>query len=679
MLRLAGAALAVASVTVVGLLAAPGRSRPTGAQSSPQTAQLPAGRGADPATGLIVGHVLEGLTDRPMTGVIVQLRGGAPAPPPAPGSPPSAPRAAISDGRGRFVFYGLTAGTYTVTVSNASGALPSGYGLRRPGGAPQPLTLAAGDRLGDVIVRAWRGASATGTLTDDRGDPVPETRVGSLRVETVAGRRRYMPGPTAMTDDRGVFRIIRLSTGDYTFYVPFQEITVPVSLQAAFDSAPGQNARQDLERSMPGVEPSSVNGSGFRIGDQTLVRNSNMIGIDGPVGTFFASPTPDESGHMLVYPFTYLPNVAALSSASVVHLEPGEERGDLNLQIQLVPAVRITGHVLAADGPGANVTVRLVPTTAADTGDEATLEAARAITNDAGDFTLLGVPAGQYVLKVARVPNTTRPSVTTQVRVGGLTMFSSNEPANLPPLPIPDTPTWNASMPLTVGDQDITGLSVTLANGARLSGHVEYDGSAAHLTADQLVHATITLDPADGGSFMGASSKGLFDADGQFRSLGLLPGRYLLRVGNVGPWSLLSAIVNGHDLADGAVSVETTDIPNIVITLTDHPASVAGTVRDGSGAPDGSAAVLLFPADRDQWLDEGASPRRERLARASAKGAYQMSAVPPGEYLVVAIDDAASDNWLDPKRLEALATRATRITVTAGDHHGLDLKSEAVR
>ena len=317
-------------------------------------------------------------------------------------------------------------------------------------------------------------------------------------------------------------------------------------------------------------------------------------------------------------------------------------------------------------------TIRLVAQSAVDGASESGLETATTISNATGEFTFLGVPAGSYVLRIARVPNTTRPTVFQTVTVGDRMMMSVVDDSNLPPLPLPDSPTESVSMPLAVGDQDIRNLAVQLQRGPRVSGRVVYDGTSPQLTSDQLVRVTIALDPADGRTFPGGVGQGQFDASGRFKTLGLLPGRYMLRiVGNLGLWSVDS---------EQPITVAHTDISDVVITLKDRQAVLSGSVRDArSGQADVNAVVLLFPADRAQWLNSTASPRRLRSTRVSIRGAYQLDSLPAGDYVAVAIDDRFSVDWQDPQRLDVLSRSGTRVTLGTGAKQTLDLTTAVVR
>jgi hypothetical protein len=669
MIRIAGVAAALGAGCALVLSAAEVRQSPA----------------AQSRAALILGQVVDGSSDRPMAGVVVTLSAPPATPAPAPtGLQPSTPppRRAITDSSGRFVFSELPAGKYAFSIGTASGVLIGGYGMRRPGGATQPFELAEGQRAGQVTLRAWRHGAVAGTVVDQDGEPIVETRVTLLRVEIVAGHRRFRVGPTTMTDDRGMYRISRVEPGEYTVYLPYAQVSVPVGVQAAYDSASskGQAVRQEFERTY-GLDSSGVNGTGLRIGDHLLIRASNSYGGNGQTGPSFMSPPPDASGRLSVYPMTFYPGVTALSEAATFAVESGQDRAGTDLQTRLVPSVQVSGRIAGIDGPARMITVRLVAQSAADADNEDGIETARTVTDAAGEFTFLGVPSGSYVLKVARVPITTRPTTMTSVSVGGTTMYSVVDDSSLPPLPLPEAPTESQSLPLAVGDQDIRNLTVQLQAGPRLSGRLVYHGNAPQLTADQLVRVTITLDPIDGRVFPGAIGKGQFEANGQFRTLGLLPGRYMLRLGgDLGAWSLDSVSVGGEmSPPDQPIAIADTDVSGVVVTLTDRPGSISGSVRDPRGGVDGTATVLIFPASRALWVDTSASPRRLRSTRVSTRGIYRIDNLPAGDYVVVAIDDRFAADWQRSQRLDSLSRSGTRVTFGAAERKTLDLTTQVIR
>jgi hypothetical protein len=182
----------------------------------------------------------------------------------------------------------------------------------------------------------------------------------------------------------------------------------------------------------------------------------------------------------------------------------------------------------------------------------------------------------------------------------------------------------------------------------------------------------------------------LSSADGRFATVAA-GGRYIVRpsaYGAIGPnggasltsgWFVHSVTLDGQDITERPFDLDS-DATSLVITFTDRPSSVSGSVKDARGTAVPDAVVLVFPADADRWTGYGRSPRTIRSVAATAAGAYTFDHLPPGRYCVVAIPADDADGWRDPAMLAKLAGRAERVTIAEGDAgRPLDLTLRSLR
>jgi hypothetical protein len=142
-------------------------------------------------------------------------------------------------------------------------------------------------------------------------------------------------------------------------------------------------------------------------------------------------------------------------------------------------------------------------------------------------------------------------------------------------------------------------------------------------------------------------------------------GQYIVRPWETGGWVVESVKMGDKDITDRVIELQADT--SFVVTYTDRVTRVTGTVKDAAGAASEVAVVLAFPVDRRRWSGYGTTPRDIKSTLTSRAGVYTFAHLPAGEYYLIAIDPTDADGWQDPKRLEALAVRATRLTVAAND------------
>jgi hypothetical protein len=159
--------------------------------------------------------------------------------------------------------------------------------------------------------------------------------------------------------------------------------------------------------------------------------------------------------------------------------------------------------------------------------------------------------------------------------------------------------------------------------------------------------------------------QGQFSGDGQFVTAAMPPGRYFFRSSAPPGWSVKSAMYQGRDLLDTPVDL-LNDIEGIVVTFTDAPKMIKGTVQSADNPAASDATVVLFPTDPAGWVDYGRTSRRISSVRAAAGAAFALTAPPDGEYFLVAIPEELAGAWQDPAALKVLSGVAERIQVRDG-------------
>ena len=584
--------------------------------------------------GMITGQVVDAVTGKPVSAVIVSIGGLTIPVRLGPSPPPGQPRI-LTGADGRFVFRGLSPGSFTITAMK-SGYTDGSHGKRRPNGNSQSVVLTEAVRSVDAPIRMWKNGAIAGTVVDEAGEPVVSVQVRALGRTLVAGRPRFggSGSPlTAMTDDRGVYRFSNLPAGDYIIVASSRLVATPASMV----SAPGARGMRPPDLAVAGLPGSAGE---MQVGDAVFALGRGSV-----------IPPPPAGGRLMAYPPMFHPSAAAPAQAATITITSGEERAGVDLQLQPASTARVSGLLMSPAGPAPGAVLRLMRAGFEDAALEP--DALATATDAAGHFLFPAVIAGQYMLQT--VPRGGPPG------------------SNF-------VTTW-LNMPIAVSGTDVDGIVAQKRPGLRVSGRVEFEGAtpppagAANLPA-------IMIDSADGRSlgFYDQSNTiaGLaLDPDGRAFTAGVFAaGKYFVRVQNSPTgWMFKGATLDGRDVSDTPFDLDR-DVTRVVITFTDRWTGIGGAIQ-GTGAE--SALAVVFPTDADGWTNYGLLPRRIRSARANAKGEFDISALPAGDYYVAAIADEQSAEWRDPKTLEALARIATRVTILEGEHKTLTLRVQEVR
>jgi hypothetical protein len=562
-------------------------------------------------TGAIAGTlVTEGQTRAPVRRAVLSLTeaGGGSA------------QVTFSDDDGRFVFSGLAAGTFSLSAMK-TGLLRAFYGSKRPGRGPGiRIALAAGERVSIAMTMA-RGAVITGAITDTRGRPVPDLQVFALspgRVSQTASLA--LPAGTAVTDDRGVYRIFGLAPGSY-----FVTAAPPIRV-----------------------------GDALMIGDAEVQWARQQLAAGAAV---IAEPRP--TWRRAAYAPIFYPGTPDAGNATTLSVSQGEERTNASFTLQLVATSRVSGVVLDQGGqPAQNPILTLTRTrddrSAGDLLSRAGLIVPPRPVIDGGRFVFDGIQPGAYTL---------------MARTGG--------PAGRGGGPISGSILW-AEANLTLTGQDQTDLVLTLQPGMTVAGALAFDAAQLKPPADPSTTAIALVPRVPLGGAVPSRSATVLPS-GAFTITDVMPGAYTVRVTPPGGaaataprWQLASVAAGGQDAADVPLEVKPgASVNGVVVTLTDRDTEISGSLLNADGRLTADYVIVVFTSNRSLWLP---AARRIRYVRPATNGRFSIASLPPGEYRIAGVSDLDPDDLEDPAYLAQLEPLSLTITLLAGERRTQNLQ-----
>jgi hypothetical protein len=647
-------ALIVSGLSVAALAAVPPQGRGGIVAGPPQSAVVE-------GTGAISGVVTDGVTGRPMAGALVDLGGGLGF-----GIPVRAQQ--MTDAQGRYVFTRLPPNAnYLIRVTD-HGYLEGGY-QRLPGSNAGPrVILRDGEWLSRVDVLMWKPGVITGTVRDDRGDPLVGIPIQAMLRVMVRGRARWVSGPVAVTDDRGAYRLADLGPGDYLIHAPSVQITLPSGAAAlrsvSFSTVPNAAANRP---------PASA-----------IARTSGGPGL--LLGHY---ATPPAGTGARAYASTYYPSAESADVATPVTVAFNDRRIGVDITMGLRSTVRIAGQVTGTASVGAGLPVRLMRR-----GNEGLGTAAASgltVTDDQGRFVFLNVPEGDYTVIASREIQAYTSTRISSIQ-SALLLPTGGDPfsgglTNSQVYGSPDvrystrhsqTGAGFGRVAVSIGSRDVEDLHVPLTPGVTVSGRYVFEGAAKD-PAVRDIAPPIMLEPVDEALGLGRPEFSFAERTGAapnttFTINNVIPGRYSFGVLHSTAWTPVGVEYEGRDVLGRTFEVGDQGAANVVLRLSSNGATLGGFVRNASSALADEGYVIVFPADR-QWSDVGPSALRFYHAPVLQDGTYRFSAMVPGEYFVavIALEDRA--RWLTPAYLDRVSAMALRVTLAPGTNPARDLRA----
>jgi hypothetical protein len=340
-----------------------------------------------------------------------------------------------------------------------------------------------------------------------------------------------------------------------------------------------------------------------------------------------------EKKQVLGYTPTYFPSTASAAEAQHVKVALGKESPNVDIALIAAPAANITGTARRSDGtPLAGASVSLSQQMIGPGGQSFSGITSAPVGPD-GSWRLRDVPAGEYQLEFSSVDR--------------------------------NSPPETGAMKLIVQGADIDGVSLVTEGPVRISGEVVTESGAAlpQPPSGRIRVAVETTGDRRPSQAAAGADNGQVRSDGTFSATAAAGGSLV----GVSPlprgWAIKSIEIGGREIPDGAVELKGGQtIEGTRIVLTDRFPSVIGRVTDDR-ATDAEGTVVLFPSDESRWLTATANIRS---GRTDQKGIFRFETVPPGDYMIVALDAVQTWQINDPEFLAEIKSRAERLTIREG-------------
>jgi hypothetical protein len=155
---------------------------------------------------------------------------------------------AVTDADGRFVIENIAPGQYRLFVERAGYREVSRNHRAAEG---RVVTLSAGNEMKDVVIHLQAAAVVDGRVSDEDGDPMPDSQVAVLRRTYVAGHSHWEQVGAERTNDLGEYRIAGLGPGSY-----FVSVSPPPNFRSLIEAngnapSPANRAPASSENATP--------------------------------------------------------------------------------------------------------------------------------------------------------------------------------------------------------------------------------------------------------------------------------------------------------------------------------------------------------------------------------------------------------------------------------------------
>ena len=237
------------------------------------------------------------------------------------------------------------------------------------------------------------------------------------------------------------------------------------------------------------------------------------------------------------------------------------------------------------------------------------------------------------------------------------------------------SPEW-AVQPVRLFGEDVDNLIVTTKKAGAVRARLTFEGAAPPTEAVEIRPSflgprcgLLALSTSCGGGSIGLVQTVTPD-DWTFNAQ--LTGMGVLRLQRPTNWFLKAVMLDGQDITDTPVEFATAfEGKPAEIVLTQRRAKVTGVVTDARGQTIGDATVVLFPEDEQQWTEYS---RFIATSRPDQDGRFELTGLPPGRYLIAALESLPPGEARNPEVLAGLRTGAVSFSLADGESRAVSVR-----
>jgi uncharacterized GH25 family protein len=340
---------------------------------------------------------------------------------------------------------------------------------------------------------------------------------------------------------------------------------------------------------------------------------------------------------------SYYPGTPTLDSAQKLKATAGTETSGVRFSVGTQSTYTISGSVIDnTDSPGP----RRYSVSAVHTSEGANFAVSNQVSAD-GTYTMRGVTSGDYILTARSIQSA---PVQTSGPNGTTTMTLRQ---------------YSGSTMVRVADNDAR-ANIQISGAAEVGGKIVMENP----NGQSISGIRVNLQSQTFGNVVGGTINASADQNGIFKFQNVQLGSYFFSIAGRTDLYLKQAVCLGRDYTYQTLAVDSgIAIGDCTLTLATDTAVMKGQVFD-SDKPVPNLVVVAIP----QSMALRRIARYTVTANTDANGAFQISGMVPGDYLVFAVPKDDEQGYFQIDFADRNQRDAERVTVKSGDAKTVALK-----